>query len=206
MAHWVDRSGSGSWNDRSSWDDNHDGSWDDNRGGGGSWATTASSNGGGGGGGAWHCGGGGNGQRDTWDDDGRGAWQESRDHQRQKQSTWSGPWYGKGRGKPIIGDFLPMAGCKLTFNSDRHAFYDEFPGGNEVESVEVPVGPVLALAVRNADIEYTDKKTKRWNKSSFVAVQFAAEDGALYWTNFSCDGIGFMKVVEGDRPIVLGYQ
>ena len=86
---------------------------------------------------------------------------------------------------------MPMWGDRLLFKSPVHAIYDGFPTGNKVTPEEVFVAFTERIVVhdsrRHTIIRWHWGKKKEV-KCDYVAVQFKAENGSLYWTNYSRDG------------------
>ena len=107
-----------------------------------------------------------------------------------KLIEWQGKGQGKGQGKTNIGDWEPEIGMHLQFKSTSHAFYDDFPGGNQIRSQDADVdydAPIVVLGVKTERCRRTDRNGAE-RDSNYVAVKFETAAGATLWTNYSRDG------------------
>ena len=111
------------------------------------------------------------------------------------KGTGKGKAKGKARGgKPNWGQYEPLPGARLRFSSNSHAFYTEFPGGEQVTADATGVdydAEIEVLQTASAPIT----RMTRWNgeeTNNYIAVCFRTTSDWYLWTNFSRNGTLWM--------------
>ena len=102
-----------------------------------------------------------------------------------------------GKGKLRKGNYMPKAGDMLYFHpSKRHAFYDAFPCGNQIEADDLEINldhPIYVVETSSATL---DVENTWWGprKMDYVAVSFVTVSGQVVWTNLSRNGTLWMRM------------
>ena len=116
------------------------------------------------------------------------------------KGTGKGKAKGKARGgKPNWGPYEPLPGARLRFSTFRHAFYDDFPEGTEVDADEAGVDYDAEIEVIQTASAPISRTTKRYGPETndYVAVCFMTTSGWYLWTNFSRNGYLWMILTQG---------
>ena len=117
------------------------------------------------------------------------------------KGTGKGKAKGKARGgKPNWGPYEPPPGSRLRFSSYNHAFYTDFPGGEQVTADATGVdydAEIQVLQTASAPIT----RMTRWNgeeTNNYIAVCFRTTSDWYLWTNFSRNGTLWMIPIQGE--------
>ena len=103
----------------------------------------------------------------------------------------------RGKGKLRKGNYMPKAGDMLYFHpSKRHAFYDAFPSGNQINVDDLEINldhPIYVVETSSATL---DTEHTWWGspKMDYVAVSFVTVSGQVVWTNLSRNGTLWMRI------------
>ena len=107
---------------------------------------------------------------------------------------------GKGKGKvkakQRVDGYEPQPSETLLFHTSQdHAFYDSFPTGNPVDIWWYNIDTNAPIVVEQVSSDWIETDHayhgRRWHW--FVAVSFISGSGYRAWTNFSRDGILWMR-------------
>ena len=101
-----------------------------------------------------------------------------------------------GKGKLKMGNYEPKPGDVLYFHpSRRHAFYDNFPDGDQVDADYYEIDLEKSITVEQTSSAKLDTQHPWWGQRTmkYVAVSFRSNSGSIVWTNFSRQGTIWMR-------------
>ena len=102
-----------------------------------------------------------------------------------------------GKGKLRIGSYEPLRGTVLYFHPSKdHAFYDSFPAGYLVDAAWFQIDLDKPFLVEQTMSKALDTDHHWWGrrKQQFVSVSFKTGSGHIVWTNFSRNGVLWMRI------------
>ena len=101
-----------------------------------------------------------------------------------------------GKGKTNVGTFEPLPGDVLHFHPSKdHAFYNSFPDGDVVNAKYYQIdldGPITVLQTSSKALD-TDHPWHGPRRQKFVSVSFKTGSGHIAWTNFSRNGVLWLR-------------